>query len=263
MDSNVSADHILEDSSPNIVKAHVYFYESSIEIKDVDIPFADSLIDFFHFSLFNDKQIHLTTIDQQNGKLQFVLVKITHPGKNFRFEQHDLKSLGQVKFEDAHSFSFFGVNTTFTQKIQKGDLLVIGSERKVISEIISDNELKIDDLFRHVEPEILYNFKIEQKCLLNDLLDVYSTVFTKYAINNPIGEIEKSITVYIALDLKHHKIDDLTDQFSEYFNEMWKKFKEATGKPLDHINNFKSSVISYQCLDNNINELLTEKLLGE
>ncbi|RHZ89868.1 hypothetical protein Glove_9g264 [Diversispora epigaea] len=251
--------------SVNIIKAHVYFCEKFTEnaIKVIDMPFTDSSIDLFHFSLFDNRQIHLTTIDQQNGNFQSVLVKITHTRTKYRFErQHALKSVGQIKFEDAHPFLVFGENTKFTQYVQKGDILIIGNEKQVISEIKSDVKLKIDKPFENVEPEKFYDFKIKSRSLLNGLLDAYSMVFTKYAISSPIGKIDKPLTVYIALDLKNHKIEDHSEKFSEYFSKMWKKFKKETKKPLGHIKNFKSFVIPYQVLDN-IDDLLSEYLLGE
>ncbi|RHZ89869.1 hypothetical protein Glove_9g267 [Diversispora epigaea] len=253
-----------------LIKAHIYFYEKLTEntenaenaIKVIDIPLANPSINSFHFSLLNNRQIHLTTIDQQNEKFQSVLVKITHTRTKYRFERQGLKSLGQVRFEDAHPFLVFGENTKFTRHIQKGDFLIIGNEKQVISEIKSDVKLKIDKLFETIEPEKFYDFRIESRSSLNDLLDVYSMVFTKYAINSPIGKIDKPLTVHIALDLKNHKIDDYSEKFSEYFDGMWKKFKEETKKPLGHIKNFKTSVIPYQVLDN-VDDLLSEYLLGE
>ncbi|RHZ90025.1 hypothetical protein Glove_9g277 [Diversispora epigaea] len=263
-DSTTESGDIINEINENLIKAHVYFCENFTEnaIKIIDIPFSNSPIDLFRFSLFDSRQIHLTTIDQQNGNFQSILVKITHTRTKYRFEQqHSLKSVEQVRFEDAHPFLVFGENTKFTRYIQKGDFLIIGNEKRVISEIESDFKLKIDKLFETIEPEKFYDFRIESRSSLNDLLDVYSLVFTKYAINSPIGKIDKPLTVYIALNLKNHKIDDYSEKISEYFVGMWKKFEEVTKKPLGHIKNFKTSVIPYQ--HDNIDELLSENLLGE
>lgn len=246
------------------IKLHVYFYEKFTKnaLKVVDCPFAVSSINLTNFSIFGNRQIYLTTIDQKNGNFQSVLVKITHAKTKFRFErQQNLKLLGQVKFEGAHSSLVFGKNTKFTQDVQKGDFLIIGSEKRAISEIQSDFELKVDNSFKHVEPEKFYNFRIESRSFHNGLLDAYSMVFTKYAINSPIGKIDKPLSVYIALNLKFHKIGDYSGKFPEYFYKMWRKFEEETKKPIGHINNFKLSFIPYRHYD--IDELLTEYLFGE
>lgn len=224
-----------DSSATDVIKAHVYFYENLAEdaCKIMDFPFADSSINHTRFLIFANQQIHLTTIDQQNGNFKSVLVKITHAKAKYQFErQHNLKSLGQVKFEKAYPSLALGKDTKFTQDTQKGDLLVIGIEKRVISEILSNVELKINNPFKYVESEKLYDFRIESRSYLNDILDAYSMVFTKYAINSPIGRIDKPLSVYIALDLKHQKIDNYSGKFSEYFNKMWKKFEEETKKPL-------------------------------
>ncbi|RHZ79713.1 hypothetical protein Glove_141g84 [Diversispora epigaea] len=245
----------------NHIRAYVYLCEKLTKnaIKVIDIPFTNPTVDLFRFSLLNNKQIYLTTIDQQNGKFQSVLVKMTQPETSYQFEQVE-KFSGQVKFEDACPFFVFGKNTKFAQYVQKGDFIIIGDEKRVITQIKTDIELKIEDLFKSVEPEKFYNFKIKSRNFLNSLLDIYSMVFTKYAINNPIGKIDKSLTVFVALDIKNAYY--YSEKFSEYFDKMWKKFKEETKKPIGHIKNFKSSVIPYQHLDN-IHDLSTDYLLGE
>ncbi|CAG8829875.1 2317_t:CDS:1, partial [Racocetra persica] len=193
--------------SREVVRGYVYFLEkfSKDANKVIEVPFTNPNIELFQFTSLADKQVHLVTIDLYNNILQSLMVKITHAKTKFRFERKTKeKALGKVKIESYDPFTIIGQNTKFTNDLQIGDFLVIGNEKRQIIKVINDSELKITNkqLFKSLNFGEWKRFQIEPKANINGLLDAYSMVFTKYAITNPFGQIDKPLKLTIVMDLR-------------------------------------------------------------
>ncbi|CAG8444245.1 12971_t:CDS:10 [Acaulospora morrowiae] len=241
-----------ECSTTEVVRGYVFFSEKFTQnaSKVVEIPFKNPSIEFFQFSLFNMRQIHLTTIDQYDGSFQSAIVKITHAKTKYRFERQSAETtLGKVKVEAHNLFIIFGQDTNFKKNIHVGDFIVIGDERCQVVEIISDNKLKISkEFFKSSHYGQWQNFSIEPRTKVNGLLDVYSMVFTKYAISSPIGRADNPLTLTIVIDLdsgSEMKVNECEIKFQRYIEKSFEKFKKDTKKPIGHL---KSWIIELFCL---------------
>src|SRR6266480_3112137 len=71
------------------------------------------------------------------------MVKITHAKTQYRFErqsQHIV--LGQVKIENNKQLTILGKDTMFNRDFRVGDYLIIGDEKRQVSEIVYDNDIQ-------------------------------------------------------------------------------------------------------------------------
>ncbi|CAG8532657.1 10245_t:CDS:2, partial [Racocetra fulgida] len=251
-----------------VVRGYVFFLEkfSKDANKVIEVPFTNPNIELFQFTSLADKQVHLVTIDLYNNILQSLMVKITHAKTKFRFERKTKeKALGKVKIESYDPFTVIGQNTKFTKDLQIGDFLVIGNEKRQIIKVINDSELKITNkqLFKSLNFGEWQRFQIEPKANINGLLDVYSMVFTKYAITNPFGQIDKPLKLTIVMDLRDEfDIDSYNSKFQTYIRKLFRKFKNETKKPMGHLEKFTTNCISFESFDNLTDEY-TEYKLGK
>ncbi|CAG8512372.1 14490_t:CDS:10, partial [Funneliformis caledonium] len=251
----------------DFVRAHVYFVDGiSNNAKKVIVkPFTKSSIETFQFSFIDKRQIHLTTLNHQRGLFQSVLVKITHAKTQYRFElQSQHTTLGQVKIENNKSFTILGKDTMFKRDIRVGDYLIVGEEKRRVSEIVCNNVLKVArPSFERVKVGQWLNFEIEQITTNNDLIDVYAMVFTKYAINTPIGQIDKPIKATFVVDVSGSSktISAYETKIRKYVVKMFEKVKKETKKPSGHLKHFKSAYAIFENLT--LDDESTEYLFGE
>ncbi|CAG8501198.1 7794_t:CDS:10 [Ambispora gerdemannii] len=223
-----------ESKDEKKVRCYVYFCGnfSQRASKIVDVPFTKSP-EIFQFSMFENRQMHLTTIDQEKGIFNSAIVKITHAKTQYCFERQQ-KSPNKVKVESRQPFVVVGNETYFTRGIHVGDLIVIENEKQQIIEIINNTALRVSSQFVHIEFGVWKKFSIETRTV-NGLLDVYSMVFTKYAVTSSIGRVDNnplSLTVV---------------------------FERETKKPLGHLEKFNIRFATFQDLhvknNSNIYEL--------
>ncbi|CAG8473346.1 38766_t:CDS:10 [Gigaspora margarita] len=238
-----------------IIRGFVFFFEkfSQNANKIIEIPFKNPSVELFQFSLFEKRQLHLVTIDQYSGSYHSAMVKITHAKTRYRFErQSKEKSLGKVKIETCNPFIVLGQDTKFAFEFQAGDFLVIGNEKSQIEEIISDNKLKISNRFKSIDFNKWHDFIVQPRITVNGLLDVYSMVFTKYAISSPIGKIDDPLSLTIVIDQAindRESIGQYNTNFQKYIKKLFEKFKKDTKKPLGHLENFHTTCTALEILD--------------
>ncbi|KAG9305010.1 hypothetical protein G9A89_007413 [Geosiphon pyriformis] len=242
-----------------IAKGYIYFCENFTRDanKIVEIPLLNPSIEIFEFSMFDKRQIHLTTIDQEKGIFHSAMVKMTHAKTQYRFERQSRnKSLGQIKLEGRRPFTIHGKGTKFMRDIRIGDYLVLGQEKRQVAEILSDTLLKISPQapqFVKFEYGVWKDFGIEQRNTVNGLIDVYSMVFTKYAINSPIGRVDQPLTLTIVLEISPENPLNLKEchkRFRKYVDKMFLKFKKDTKKPIGHLKHFNTNFTTFQAFDN-------------
>ncbi|RHZ48993.1 hypothetical protein Glove_535g6 [Diversispora epigaea] len=261
-----------EDSSPtnydmiDVIRGDVYFTENFSQNADIviKVPFKHASTDF-QFSTINDRQLHLTTIDKQGGSFQSLMVKITHAKINYRFErQLTQKDMGKVRIQTENPFIIIGGDTKFSQDLYIGDFIIIGNEKREVIKIMSDIELKISgQSFKSVEYDKWHPFMIEKRKTSNGLIDVYSLVFTKYAISSPIGKVDNQLAVTIVIDSENLNIEDeYKEKFQKYFIDMFKKLKKETSKPIGHLKKFKTDCRTFKSF-NDLTSVSTEYQLGE
>ncbi|CAG8548283.1 10484_t:CDS:10 [Ambispora gerdemannii] len=243
-----------ETQVKKLVRGYVYFCEKFSEraSKIVDISFIKSP-EMFQFSMFKNRQMHLATIDQEKGTFNSSIVKITHRKAQYRFEkQPQQKALGKVIVESQQPYDVVGKETHFTRS-HVGDLIVIGDEKKEISEIITDTVLRIFSQFDNIEYGVWKEFSIETRKTINGLFDVYSMVFTKYAVTNPIGRVDNplSLTVVVDNSTKNLEIKKYTVKVQKYIEKMFSKFEKVTEKPLGHLEYFSTGFTTFQDIKDN------------
>ncbi len=254
------------DGSDGTVYAHIYFVEyfSQNAKKVITVPFTRSSIETFQFSVIDKRQIHLSALNQQGSLWLFksARVKITRAKTQYRFErQLQRKTLGQVKIENNKTSTILGKDTKFKRDFYVGDYLIIGEEKRQVSEIIDDNVLKIiRKNFEHVKVGQWLSFGIEQRTTNNNLIDVYTMVFTKYATTAPIGQIHKPLKATFVADAsgssKHYEM-----KIRNYVDKMFEKVKKETKKPSGHLKHFKSAYAIFENLI--LDEESTEYRFGE
>ncbi|RHZ74826.1 hypothetical protein Glove_219g14 [Diversispora epigaea] len=238
-----------------VVRAHIFFSENFTPNASmiIDVPLKNPSVELFQFSSFEMQQIHLTTIDQHNGSFQSLVTNISHAKTKYRFEKLSVeKTVGSVKIESHDPFTVHGQNTNFTNDINVRDSLVIGNEKRQVIEIISNNELRISNKsFESLEHGKWIKFEIEPRTTTNELLDVYSMVFTKYAIASPIGRTDSPLTLTVVMDLDSNEldIDEYEKRFQKYIKKSFEKFKQDTKKPIGHLKNFQSTCTIMKDLD--------------
>ncbi|CAG8514358.1 11433_t:CDS:10, partial [Scutellospora calospora] len=249
----------------DIVHGYVFFLEkfSKNANKVIEVPFDSSTIEFFQFCSLANKQTHLITIDLHNNNFQSLMVKVTQMKAKYRFERKTVKkSLGKVKIERNDPFTVLGQNTKFTIDFHVGDLLVIGNEKFQIMKIVNDCELKIINQ-QKLNFEEWQQFNIEPRTKVNGLLDVYSMVFTKYAITNPFSKKDELLKLTIVLELSSKlNIDNYKTKFQTYFRKLFKKYKKETKKPMGHLEKFGVNCIIFESFDNLVSEF-TEHKFGD
>ncbi|CAG8842032.1 28690_t:CDS:2, partial [Racocetra persica] len=186
----------------------------------------------FFFEKFSQNANKIIEIPFKNASQWLKLLTQTR----YRFErQLEEKILGKVKVEVRNPFMVLGQDTKFTNEIQAGDFLVIGNDKYLIEEIISDNKLTISSHFKSPDCNKWHNFTIEPRITVNGLLDVYSMVFTKYAISSPIGKVDDPLSLTIVIDQAINDIESIeqySTKFQKYIKKLFEKFKKDTKKPI-------------------------------
>ncbi|CAG8491773.1 7035_t:CDS:10 [Funneliformis caledonium] len=213
------------------------------------------------------RQIHLTTFDINNSVFHSVIVKITLEKTQYRFQQLSRKkSLGQVKFEsitsdnDSDESIIIGSNTNFTRDIKEGENIVIMGERHRITEVISDERLKLaGNISSILGIKSWQDFRIEPKAKLNGFIDSYKLMFEKYPIDSCIDiEQNRPLSLHIVLDVLHDKdVDEYSTKFEDYILDMFKDLKRETNKPQTILKKFSIFVTSFQEFD--IEDLINAK----
>ncbi|CAG8584575.1 25121_t:CDS:10, partial [Gigaspora margarita] len=249
----------------DIVRGYVFFLEkfNKNANKVIDIPFAYPTLELFQFCSLANKQTHLTTIDLHNNTFLSLIVKVTQTKAKYRFEQKTAKkSLGKVKIESNDPHTVFGQNTKFTNDLHVGDILVISNENFQIIKVVDDCELKIVNQ-QQLNFEEWQQFNIEPRTKVNGLFDVYSMVFTKYAITTPFSEKDELLKLTIVLELSSKlDIDNYMTKFQAYLRKLFEKYKKETKKPMGHLEKFSVNCINFESYDNIANEF-TEHKFGD
>ncbi|CAI2161648.1 17233_t:CDS:10, partial [Funneliformis geosporum] len=249
------------ESPKKIVKAYIYFCAEfgKPASKVIDMPHNMQSSEFFQFSILHKRQIHLTTFDINSGIFHSVIIKITLEKTQYRFQQLSRKkSLGQVKFESITADKNFdesiiiGNKTNFTKDFKGGENIVIMGERHRVSEVISDERLKLAGNISYILGiESWQDFRIEPKAKLNGFIDSYKLMFEKYPIDSCIDiEQNKPLSLHIVLDILHDKdIEEYSTKFEDYILEMFKDLKRETNKPQTILKKFSIFVTTFQELD--------------
>ncbi|CAG8699306.1 3508_t:CDS:1, partial [Ambispora gerdemannii] len=188
------------------------------------------------------------------GTFNSAIVKITHAKTQYRFERQSQQSLGKVKVENRRPFVIVGNETHFTRDIHIGDLIVIGDEKKQVIEIMTDTILKISSnaiQYVNIEYGVWNEFSIETRTTINGLLDVYSMVFTKYAVTSPIGRVDNPLTLTVVVDNPNKNLENYPVKVKKYIEKMFAKFKKETKKPLGHLKNFNTRFTTFQDIKDN------------
>ncbi|RIA84626.1 hypothetical protein C1645_831984 [Glomus cerebriforme] len=205
----------LRKSGSDFVNAHIYFVDtfSQNAKKVIMIPFTKSSIDSFQFSVIDKRQIHLITLNKQ-------------------------EIFQSVAIENNTSSTILGKDTMFNRDFRIGDYLIIGDEKRQVSEIICDNILKIDcPGFEHVKD------------------------WTMYATTTPISQIDTPLKVTFVVDaFENSKISHET-KFQNYVIKMFEQVRKETKKPFGHFKNFKAACKIFENLI--LNEEGTEYQFGE
>ncbi|RHZ48992.1 hypothetical protein Glove_535g7 [Diversispora epigaea] len=260
-------DGVEKTETEEVVRAYIFFSENFTPNASmiIDVPLKNPSVELFQFSSFEMQQIHLTTIDQHDGSFQSLVTNISHAKTKYRFEKLSVeKTVGSVKIESHDPFTVHGQNTNFTNDINVRDSLVIGNEKRQIIEVISNNELRISNKsFESLEHGKWIKFVIEPRTTTNGLLDVYSMVFTKYAIASPIGRTDSPLTLTVVMDLNSNEleIDEYEKKFQKYIKKSFEKFRNDTKKPIGHLKEFKSACTTIKDLD--LEGKYTEYKFGE
>ncbi|GES77125.1 hypothetical protein GLOIN_2v1781565 [Rhizophagus clarus] len=122
----------------------------------------------------------------------------------------------------------------------------------------------LNSLLVKITPEKSYMRK-----KLNDLINVYKSMFEKYPINTCINPIQNCpLSLKIVLDISDDdNIEEYTEKFEKYISLMFKNLKDSTKKPASILKKFSTSVITFQeCDVENANfqkKFLSEYQLGE
>ncbi|CAG8602121.1 26387_t:CDS:2, partial [Dentiscutata erythropus] len=179
----------------------------------------------------------------------------------YRFERKTAKnSLGKVKIESNDPLTVVGQNTKFTNDLHVGDILVISNENFQIMKVVNDCELKINNQ-QQLSFEEWQQFNIEPRTKVNGLFDVYSMVFTKYAITNPFSKKDEPLKLTIIIELSNKlNIDNYKTKFKAYFRKLFQKYKKETKKPMSHLEKFSVNCILFESFDNLASEFTEHKL---
>ncbi|CAG8553500.1 15286_t:CDS:10, partial [Funneliformis mosseae] len=171
---------------------------------------------------------------------------------------------GFIKIENNKSLTILGKDTMFKRDFRIGDYLIIGEEKRQVSEIVYDNVLKIvRPSFENVKFGQWLSFGIEQITTNNGLIDVYAMVFTKYATTTPIGQIDKPLKATFVVDVSRSSktISTYEAKIRKYVDKMFEKVKKETKKPSGHLKHFKSAYAIFENLT--LDDESTEYLFGE
>ncbi|CAG8483333.1 6229_t:CDS:10, partial [Racocetra fulgida] len=212
-------------------------------------------LEYNQFSLVHKRQIHITTLDLENGIFCSTIAKVTLEKTQYRFQQRSQKrSLGQVRLSStsrSKNFSIVeGKNTNFTKDVHEGENLVLLGERYNVLEVLSDTTLKISKSFQPTNNEWM-EFRVEPKTNLNGLIDSYRLMFEKYPVDSCIDtEKNHPLSLQIALDTQDDdKVEDYQDKFEDYVSEMFEELKRSTKKPATSLKKFTVTVTTFNGLD--------------
>ncbi|POG65607.1 hypothetical protein GLOIN_2v1665293 [Rhizophagus irregularis DAOM 181602=DAOM 197198] len=238
-----------------ICRAYVYFctnFGSSVS-KVIDLPPTIQSLEYLHFTCINKLQIHLMSLDLENGCFNSIIVKITVERTQYRFQERVQKqSLGLVKVSHKN-FKYTiieGKNTRFEKIVQNGEHIVILGEKYSVLEVLSDTELKIDGNFKQKNGfDKWMEFRIDPNTNLNGLIDAYGLMFERYSVESCIdSEQNRPLSLKIVLDVDND-IEKYGEKFEDYIIEMFKNLKRSTKKPTSILEEFTTSVITFQKLD--------------
>ncbi|CAG8812913.1 22232_t:CDS:2, partial [Racocetra persica] len=184
----------------------------------------------------------------------------------FQFQRVNKLSLGHVKpseIQNNHS-EITGQETSFQSDFEVGDYIIIGNEKKLIIEIISNDRLKIEDCFSDNILNKWHPFKIWPKTKLNRLIDIYADTYEKFPINPCIDNGKnKAPKLFIFLDCEQAL--SYKENFERYIINMLDRVKISTQKPAILLSRFKINVEHYQDLFDNsiIRQNASQIQLGE
>ncbi|PKY22475.1 hypothetical protein RhiirB3_503321, partial [Rhizophagus irregularis] len=238
-----------------ICRAYVYFctnFGGSVS-KVIDLPPTIQSLEYLQFTCINKLQTHLMSLDLENGCFNSIIVKITVERTQYRFQERVQKqSLGLVKVSHKN-FNYTiieGKNTRFEKIVQNGEHIVILGEKYSVLEVLSDTELKIDGNFKQKNGfDKWMEFRIESKTNLNGLIDAYGLMFERYSVESCIDpEQNRPLSLKIVLDVDND-IEKYGEKFEDYIIEMFKNLKRSTKKPTSILEEFTTSVITFQKLD--------------
>ncbi|GBC20093.1 uncharacterized protein OCT59_006574 [Rhizophagus irregularis] len=244
-----------ESDLKEICRAYVYFctnFGSSVS-KVIDLPPTIQSLEYLQFTCINKLQTHLMSLDLENGCFNSIIVKITVERTQYRFQERVQKqSLGLVKVSHKN-FNYTiieGKNTRFEKMVQNGEHIVILGEKYSVLEVLSDTELKIDGNFKQKNGfDKWMEFRIEPKTNLNGLIDAYGLMFERYSVESCIdSEQNRPLSLKIVLDVDND-IEKYGEKFEDYIIEMFKNLKRSTKKPTSILEEFTTSVITFQKLD--------------
>ncbi|GBC07438.1 hypothetical protein RclHR1_07470003 [Rhizophagus clarus] len=244
-----------ESDVKEICRAYIYFCTNfgGPVGKVIDLPPTIQSLEYLQFTCINRLQTHLMSFDLEDGCFNSVIVKITVERTQYRFQERVQKqSLGLVKvsYRNANYTIIEGKNTRFEKIVQKGEHIVIMGEKYNVLEVLSDTELKIDENFKQKNGfDKWMEFRIEPKTKLNGLVDAYGLMFERYPVENCIDpEQNRPLGLKIVLDVDDD-IDKYGEKFEDYIIEMFKNLKRSTKKPTSILDEFTTSVITFQNLD--------------
>ncbi|RGB38368.1 hypothetical protein C1646_755794 [Rhizophagus diaphanus] len=244
-----------ESDFKEICRAYVYFCTNfgGSANKVIDLPPTFQSLEYLQFTCINKLQTHLITLDLENGCLNSIIVKITVERNQYRFQNRVQKqSLGLVKISH-RNFNYAiieGKNTRFEKIVKNGEYIVILGEKYSVLEVLSDTELKIDGNFKQKNGlDKWMEFRIEPKTKLNGLIDAYGLMFERYPVESCIDpEQNRPLSLKIVLDFDND-IEKYGKRFEDYIIEMFKNLKRSTKKPSSTLEEFTTSVITFQKLD--------------
>ncbi|CAG8493935.1 13962_t:CDS:10 [Dentiscutata erythropus] len=254
--SDINDDVNETTSTPKVEEkyfAYIYFCTSFGKPnanKVIEMPPNMQSFEYHQFSFINKRQIHITTLDIENGSFCSSIVKITLEKTQYRFQQRSQKrSLGQARLSTSRNKNFSiveGKNTNFTRDVREGEIFVLSGEKHNVLEIISDTKLKISKSSQPANNE-WSEFRIEPKTNLNGLIDAYRMMFEKYPVDNSIDiEQTRPLTLQIALDTQDDdKVEDYKDKFEDYVAEMFEELKRSTKKPATSLKKFTVTATNF------------------
>ncbi|CAG8671606.1 13775_t:CDS:10, partial [Dentiscutata heterogama] len=210
-------------------KAYIYFLPFSEESQK-----GVEELKFCHLSYIIDKQIHLCYIDLNKSCFKSFLTKISVNRIELQFQRVTKLSLGFAKPKPLESLNNYseitGKETNFQSDFEVGDCITIENENKLVTEIISNNCLKIE---------------VSNQPMIDDG-------------TNKAPQLSIFLERELALDYKKN--------FEDYINNMLERVKISTRKPADLLNQFKTYDKPYQDLfdDSVIRQQYASKIqLGE
>ncbi|CAG8518802.1 6940_t:CDS:10, partial [Acaulospora morrowiae] len=241
------------ENQVKMLRAHVFFCANFGSPAIIPMPKNMQSVEHFQFSYIKKQQMHLTTLDVVKGQFCSLVTRITLEKTQYKFQQRsNKKSMGKVRIStpsnrnDSYSF-LVGRDTQFSKNVLIGESIVIQNEKRCVLEIQSNTKLKIAGTFSNIaDPDSWMDFRIEPKTNLNSFVNVYQYMFEKYPIDSCIDtEINRSLSLTIALDLSSRNVEDYEERFRDYIDEMFEELKRSTKKPANSLKKFNIDVMTF------------------